>query len=104
MLVDMITAEEARTKVLIEIQNSDLRKVKEEIMCAIKQNGYGTIILPRDIALINLQRTIQDLKALGYKIKKCPDHGLEIIFFLQWEEAPPDDLKFPTAPCNWEEI
>jgi hypothetical protein len=104
MLVDMITAEEARAKVFIEIQNSDLRKAKESIMSAIKQNKYGTILLPRDDGYINTNQVILDLKTLGYKIRKCPVEDLSVVFFLQWEQAPPEDLAEPTLCCNWEEI
>jgi len=106
MIVDMITAEEARSKVFIDIQRNDMKKVKEKIMSAINANKYGTIIMGTDDHIVNMDLVILELKQLGYKIRPCPypEEAKYKIIFVQWEEAPPEDLKYPTLCCNWEEI
>lgn len=97
MLVDMITAEQARTKVYIEIMNKDLRTAKMHIMEGIAHNKAGVIAIRG--RFINSVSTMTSLKELGYRIRQCPVD--DSVVFIQWEEPAADDLQLA---FTWSEI
>jgi C4-type Zn-finger protein len=106
MLVEMITAEEARTKVHIDIMNNDLRQIKKRILTAINENKPSTLIIDdgdgvsnSSSRLSNRVATIGKLKELGYTIRQCPTYAF--IFVVEWEISYTEDHTDMTLPANW---
>ena len=104
MIVDMITAEEARTKVYVEIMNSDLRTAKKQIMNAIAMNKAGCILEKKHF--VNAEATIAALKSapLNYIVRQCPHPENEDVLFLQWERMPLDSVDDPFSVYKWPEL
>jgi hypothetical protein len=111
MLVEMITAEEARNAVKINIINNDMKQVRSHIKFAIEgQNSHCVIVQTNDpssngyeVFLKNKETTFQTLKELGYIIRQCPDLSplSENVFVIQWEDDYIEDRTDMTNRLNW---